>query len=264
MAELRERYGGCKPCLHGSDAHTQPAVGQPTGDRFTWIKGALTFDGLRQACIDPEGRAFVGAEPPKTAMPSQVIAQVDVQAAPWAKTTAIPLNPGLVAIIGARGSRAEGLTPAEMRDALRLLRRHVRRMGKQVSAVLRNERRHRRPHLSGAAGLPGGSKGVLRKLRQGSPAIERAAPSAVDQLVLGDSGPTGSVDHTPHGEAQLLERACRGRELRHQGRVKVGERLLLAYDRLEEPLVRVIAFSLQRSSPRLSAARILEPPLQRL
>ena len=104
VADLRQRYGGCKPCLHGSDAHNQAAVGQPTGDRFTWIKGALTFDALRQACIDPEGRAFVGTEPPKTAMPSQVIAQVEVQGAPWASTSTIPLNPGLVAIIGARGS----------------------------------------------------------------------------------------------------------------------------------------------------------------
>jgi len=104
IAELRERYDGCKPCLHGSDAHAMAAIGQPAGDRYSWIKGALTFDALRQACIDPEGRAFVGTEPPRTAMPSQVIAQVDVLGAPWAATPSIPLNPGLVAIIGARGS----------------------------------------------------------------------------------------------------------------------------------------------------------------
>ncbi len=101
---LRERYEGCKPCLHGSDAHSQSAVGQPYGDRFSWIKGAPTFDALRQACIDPAGRAFVGTEPPKTALPSQVIAQVEITDAPWAATSSIPLNPGLVAVIGARGS----------------------------------------------------------------------------------------------------------------------------------------------------------------
>ena len=104
VAELRARYQGCKPCLHGSDAHTQAAVGQPAGNRYSWIKGALTFDALRQACVDPEGRAFVGAEPPRTAMPSQVVARVDVRNAAWAATPGIPLNPGLVAIIGARGS----------------------------------------------------------------------------------------------------------------------------------------------------------------
>lgn len=104
VEQLRERYDGCKPCLHGSDAHDRTTTGQPTGDRFSWVKGALTFDALRQACIDPENRAFVGVEPPKTAMPSQVIAQVDMANAPWVATGTIPLNPGLVAIIGARGS----------------------------------------------------------------------------------------------------------------------------------------------------------------
>lgn len=104
VEHLRERYEGCKPCLHGSDAHSQGAVGQPYGDRFSWIKGAATFDALRQACIDPAGRAFVGTDPPKTAFPSQVISQVDITHAPWAATSSIPLNPGLVAVIGARGS----------------------------------------------------------------------------------------------------------------------------------------------------------------
>src|SRR3546814_3428545 len=76
----------------------------PDGDRFSWVKGALTFDALRQVCIDPEGRAFVGVEPPRSAMPSQVISQVDIENAPWAITKTVPLNPGLVAIVGARGS----------------------------------------------------------------------------------------------------------------------------------------------------------------
>ena len=104
IEELRTRYNGCKPCLHGSDAHDQVSTGQPTDQRFSWIKGALTFDALRQACIDPAGRAFVGPEPPRHALPSQVISQVEITRASWAGTPIIPLNPGLVAIIGARGS----------------------------------------------------------------------------------------------------------------------------------------------------------------
>jgi energy-coupling factor transporter ATP-binding protein EcfA2 len=104
VTELRTRYNGCKPCLHGSDAHGQATVGQPVDQRYSWIKGALTFDALRQACIDPAGRAFVGVKPPTQAFPSQVISQVDIAFAPWATTPKIPLNSGLVAIIGARGS----------------------------------------------------------------------------------------------------------------------------------------------------------------
>ncbi|ADV83159.1 TrlF family AAA-like ATPase [Terriglobus saanensis] len=104
VEELRKDYNGCKPCLHGSDAHDATLVGQPMLDRFSWIKGALTFDALRQACIDPDGRAYVGSAPPLHALPSQVVSEVTLTDAPWATTPTIPLNPGLVAIIGARGS----------------------------------------------------------------------------------------------------------------------------------------------------------------
>ncbi|WP_040453045.1 TrlF family AAA-like ATPase [Roseibium alexandrii] len=102
--DLRARYDGCKPCLHGSDSHDQKSVGQPVDNRFSWIKGALEFDALRQACIDPESRAYVGEHPPRSAIPSQVISHVKIEDADWAATPDIPLNPGLVAIVGARGS----------------------------------------------------------------------------------------------------------------------------------------------------------------
>ncbi len=103
-AEICARYGGLKPCLHGSDAHKLEAVATPFGQRFSWIKGGLEFDALRQACIDPEGRAYVGEQPPRSGMPSQIISKVRLNDAQWAATPEIPLNPGLVAIIGARGS----------------------------------------------------------------------------------------------------------------------------------------------------------------
>lgn len=102
--QLRERYSGCKPCLHGCDAHDQQTVGQPADERYTWIKGALEFDTLRQSCLDPAKRAYVGTEPPMHALPSQVISHVELVDAIWAGTPEIPLNPGLIAIIGARGS----------------------------------------------------------------------------------------------------------------------------------------------------------------
>lgn len=98
------RYGGLKPCLHGSDAHRLEDVATPFGHRFSWVKGGLEFDTLRQACIDPSGRAHVGAEPPTSATPSQVISEIEILNAPWLQTPTIPLNSGLVAIIGARGS----------------------------------------------------------------------------------------------------------------------------------------------------------------
>jgi hypothetical protein len=102
--ELQIRYCGPKPCMHGSDAHEVQKIGLPDGDRYSWIKGAVEFDSLRQACIDPSGRAWVGADPPVSAASSQVIASIEVTGALWAATPRIALNPGLVAVIGARGS----------------------------------------------------------------------------------------------------------------------------------------------------------------
>lgn len=102
--EVRKQYRGLKPCLHGSDAHKQDDVAAPSEYRYSWIKGELEFDTLRQACIDPIGRAHIGTEQPTSAHPSQVISHIEITNAAWITTPNIPLNSGLVAIIGARGS----------------------------------------------------------------------------------------------------------------------------------------------------------------
>ena len=102
--EIQSDWNGPKPCLHGSDAHSLDKVGKPTEDRFTWVKGDLTFEALRQACLEPSGRAFVGTAPPRGALPSEVISKLKVSNAPWFTAGEVSLNPGLVAVIGARGS----------------------------------------------------------------------------------------------------------------------------------------------------------------
>ena len=38
-AQICERYGGLKPCLHGSDAHDGATVGAPHNNRNSWLKG---------------------------------------------------------------------------------------------------------------------------------------------------------------------------------------------------------------------------------
>ena len=103
LLELQERYGGPKPCLWGSDAHDLPRVGNPAEDRFCWIKGLAEFDTLRHACQVPE-RAYICPSPPSMTAASQVIDEVHVDGASWIKTPALALNPGLVTVIGGRGS----------------------------------------------------------------------------------------------------------------------------------------------------------------
>ena len=112
IADIIGRYGALKPCLHGSDAHSLEKVAAPDLNRYSWIKGAPHFDALRQAQIEPAGRAWIGDAPPATASFSQVLSTVDLVDAPWAVTPRIPLNPGLVAIIGARGSGKTALADA--------------------------------------------------------------------------------------------------------------------------------------------------------
>jgi hypothetical protein len=104
IQQLRADWDGPKPCLHGSDAHNHASVGVPALNRFCWIKGDITFEALRQACLEPELRTFIGSTPPRGALPSQVITSAAVTNASWFKSGRVPLNPGLVSIIGARGS----------------------------------------------------------------------------------------------------------------------------------------------------------------
>lgn len=101
---LNEKYDGVKVCLHGSDAHSLTAVGKPAENRYSWVKGDATFESLRQACLEPRERAIVADTPPSGALPHRVIETISMSGAPWFSNGNVPLSPGLVAIIGARGS----------------------------------------------------------------------------------------------------------------------------------------------------------------
>ena len=104
VEQLNEQYDGVKVCLHGSDAHKLEDVARPDLNRYTWIKGDTTFESLRQACLEPRERAIVAETAPSGALPHRVIESIVVSDADWLITDDIPLSPGLVAIIGARGS----------------------------------------------------------------------------------------------------------------------------------------------------------------
>jgi hypothetical protein len=104
LEDLETKWGGRKPCLHGSDAHTTDRVGLPDQARRCWLHGDLTFETLRQAVIEPEGRVHIGEAPPQGALPGNAIRSVHVSDAPWMHPPLVPINAGMVAIIGARGS----------------------------------------------------------------------------------------------------------------------------------------------------------------
>lgn len=102
--ELESIYGGVKLCLHGSDAHEAGRLGAPDNDRLCWLKGDPTFDTLKLACLTPSTRSHIGPEPPVASNPHGRIVRLDVSSSDWFVNGSLALNPGLVAIIGARGS----------------------------------------------------------------------------------------------------------------------------------------------------------------
>ncbi len=101
---LEHTYGGRKPCIHGCDAHSVAKTCQPDEARYCWIKGDPTFESLRQTILEPEERVWIGPTAPDRHDSSQCISSISTHETPWIQSSTIPVNAGLVAIIGSRGS----------------------------------------------------------------------------------------------------------------------------------------------------------------
>ena len=93
-----------KPCLHGSDAHSVDRVLRPDEDRYCWLRAGPSFEGLRQAMAEPARRVRIGPAPPEGPPPGELIRCLHTEALDWIGNQALELNPGLITIIGARGS----------------------------------------------------------------------------------------------------------------------------------------------------------------
>lgn len=124
---FRQNLGGShKPAVSGSDAHAIADYGVFPNGRATWLKADPSFHGLRQVMSEPRGRSFVGPLPPKlqhvNANPTKYITRVSVTRTGTASTAGrwfdldLGLNPGMVAIIGNKGSGKSALA-----DVLALL-----------------------------------------------------------------------------------------------------------------------------------------------
>ena len=94
-----------KPVVHGSDAHSLNKLFRPELNRFCWIKADPTFEGLRQILYEPEDRVWIGESQPTTHESRSVLNSISISNANgWFDERTLPLNPGLVAIIGLKGS----------------------------------------------------------------------------------------------------------------------------------------------------------------
>ena len=106
-AFYQKQFG--KPSIITSDAHKVEEV----GSNYCWIKADTTFDGLRQVLIEPGRISFEEPEVfqrirrnPDKFIKGLNIRRTESATMPevWFDNTKIPLNPGMVAIIGNKGS----------------------------------------------------------------------------------------------------------------------------------------------------------------
>ena len=103
-----DRYDGAsvKPVFLCSDAHRMENI----GSRYTWVKALPTFEGLRQALLEPEARLRIGEEWLAELTPKAHFSQIDVEGTIFDgqeisfRKLSIPLSQDMVAIIGGRGT----------------------------------------------------------------------------------------------------------------------------------------------------------------
>jgi len=118
--DFKREFKSFKPCLHGSDAHDFDTLFRPHEDRFTWIKANPCFQGLLQVLNEPRDRVHIGESPKSLTRtqkkPHQYIDRIRINKTPestisteWFSEIDIPLNPGLVSIIGNKGSGKSAL-----------------------------------------------------------------------------------------------------------------------------------------------------------
>ena len=110
--------------LDCSDAHafSSSSSKDRIGNCFTWIKADTTFEGLKQILFEYSERVFVGDTPELiervSANKTKFIKSIEITNEPeysgskgtWFKDISIPINYGMVAIIGNKGSGKSALT----------------------------------------------------------------------------------------------------------------------------------------------------------
>jgi energy-coupling factor transporter ATP-binding protein EcfA2 len=101
--------GSLKPCLWGCDAHSIERLLEPAERRYCWIKSEPTWDGLRQVVLEPEERVIVQDSCPELVKSAYTIKSLFIPSQEVASDfslseTNVDLSPGLVTVVGGRGS----------------------------------------------------------------------------------------------------------------------------------------------------------------
>lgn len=103
-------FKSLKPCIWGCDSHgLQQRFLEPDGQRYCWIKGEPSWEGLKQVLYEPDERVRIQAREPEH--PKSFFTLEHIEICPTAVNPAlcleglnVELNPNLITIIGGRGS----------------------------------------------------------------------------------------------------------------------------------------------------------------
>jgi predicted ATPase len=97
-----KKCGSLKPCIHGSDAHTEDKLFSPHLNRFCWIKADLTFEGLKQILCEPDDRVRIQVNKPEEKTGYHVLNSIAIDSEICKQN--IFFNPNLNTIIGGRST----------------------------------------------------------------------------------------------------------------------------------------------------------------
>jgi hypothetical protein len=110
LGSYLEEFKSPKPCLWGCDSHGyKERFLEPNEERYCWIKGDVTWEGLKQVVYEPEARVAIQKDSPEPlksmyTLKSINISQTRINDRLGLDNLSSRLNPNLIAIIGGRGS----------------------------------------------------------------------------------------------------------------------------------------------------------------
>lgn len=127
---LKSKIGGKKPCVHGSDAHTNVNIFEPDCKKYCWIKAEPTFDGLKQIMYEPDSRVYIGEMKPDSKLNYHTIDYVEFDDEDFSKER-IYFNENLNCIIGGKStgkslllnSMANAIDPIQVEDKFKYLKK---------------------------------------------------------------------------------------------------------------------------------------------
>lgn len=102
-ANVINKCGSLKPCLHGSDAHELSKIFEPDMQKYCWIKANPTFNGLRQVIYEPKDRVRISPIKPELKVDYHVIERVEIND-PEFINEPIFFNDKLTCIIGGKST----------------------------------------------------------------------------------------------------------------------------------------------------------------